>query len=749
MRRLLGSALVATALAASVVPGARAAEPAPDLAADPAASVDPLIGTWAPGFVNPGPVLPHGMVGLGPDTEGPFNYGGYLFHNTTITGFSHVHLSAGVPQGGQVPFMPVTGDPDTRDLSEAGWPNPVPAYASPFTHATERAEPGFYGVRLDRYGVDVELTATERAGFHRYTFGAGDEAAVVVDAGRDLKGRHPATVSAPDSRTLTGSVTTDGPDHTVHFFARFDRPFAAELADGRAVLRFGRAGVVRAKVGISYVDRAGARRNLDAEIPGWDFDAVRRAARARWNEALGRVEVEGGTDAERRSFTTALYHALLFPNLFSDVDGRYVGFDDVVHRAPAGAPQYTQFSLWDSYRGQNQLLATIEPDVYADMVTSLLRDAEQGGRLPRWALANRAPDYMSGDPVIPFVGEAWCRGLLDGPTRRRLRTEMAELVADRHPTYLARGFQPTPVPASPVEVLEGGPRDAGTTLEYGVAEFALALMTGDLAMADRSTRGYRSLLDPDSRWIRPRHEDGSWLQAFAPENGYGFQEGTSWQYSWLVPHDLRGLYDGMGGDAVVQQRLDTFFALPPRAQNQITLFGLEYRGNQYAPGNEHDLHAPFLYTYAGAPWKTQRLVRDLVDTLFTPTPDGLPGNDDLGALSGWLVWAMLGLGPVTPGAPLHTIGSPVFERATLHLPGGDLVIDAPGASPTAPFVRSAALDGAPLERAWVRHDELTGGATLRLDVGPVPDARWGADPASAPPSWSTHDLAAFGCRSGA
>jgi predicted alpha-1,2-mannosidase len=717
----IGGVLLALLLLAVAVPAPRATA-APDRAAE----VDPLIGTVAPGFVNPGPVLPHGMVGLGPDTEGPLNYGGYLFHNSSITGFSHVHMSAGVPRGGQIPVLPVTGP--VRE--------PI---ASPFSHADEEAEAGYYRVRLLRYGIDVELTATERAGMHRWSFPPGLPAAAVFDIGRDLTGTQEAEVRR-EGDVLLGHVRSSDMDHRVFFAARFDRPFTATIDGGRAVVSFGDGpGVVHAKVGISYVDEAGALGNVDAEIPGWDFDAVRAAARDAWNEALGRIEITGGTALDRTRFSTALYHAQLFPNLLSDVDGRYPGLDDRIHTAPRDEPQYTGFSLWDSYRGQNQLLAVIDPDAYADMVTSLLRDHEQGGELPRWVFANRAPNHMSGDPVVPFIAEAWCRGLVPPPQRRPLYDAMRSLVDKRPPTYLAHGYAPVPKPANPLEVLEGGPREAGTTLEWGVAEHALALMAPSVAeqreLVQRS-QGWRALLDPQTRWIRPRHDDGSWLDSFLPENGYGFQEGTSWQYSWLVMQDVAGLVDAMGGAGVVRQRLDTFFALPARVQNQLTVFGIEYRGNQYAPGNEHDLQAPFLYSWVGAPWRTQEEAREAL-TAFTPTPDGLPGNDDLGALSGWLVWTMLGVYPITPGAPIYTVASPVFERAVVHRPGrSDLVIEAPGASPAAPYVAASSL-----ERPWFGEDV----DHVRLEMSPLPNRSLWADAALAPPSQSTHDLEAFAC----
>lgn len=730
--------------------------------------VDPMIGTFPAGFTHPGAVRPRGMVALGPDTEGPFNYGGYLANNLFITGFSHVHMSAGVPQGGQFPVMPVVGPVLDGDLSDSGWPEPFPHYASPFDKLTEVARPGYYAVTLLRYGVRAEMAATERAGLHRYAFPAVGPSQLVLHAGRDIKGRGPARVWLDEDGWLNGSMDVRSPDYTVHFAARLDRDFSLRSLDGAAltadevlegegigvVLEFDGAGdAVLLKVGISYVDSDGARRNAEHEIPHWDFERVVSGGVDAWEAALRRIEVEGGTAADRVRFYTALYRAQKFPNLISDVDGRYRGPDDAVHIS--ARPRYTQFSLWDSYRGQNQLLAEIDPEAYVDMVDSQLDFYRQAGTLPRWQLAYRNPGYMSGDPAVFFVGEALCRGLL--PEREHELFDAMRDTAEQRADQIVQGFVPVSRVDNVSAQLSQGDRGAGTTLEFGLADFTLALVADRLGNAVEAERlrgrslNYRNLQDPDSGWIRPRHEDGAWLEPFFPSSPYGFQEGTSWQYSWLAMHDLRGLYDGMGGDGTVERRLDTFFGWPlsllplawPTVQEYITLFGVVYVGNQFAPGNQHDLQAPWLYHYLGKPWKSAAVASSAA-SLHTPTIAGLPGNDDLGSLSGWLVWNMLGIYPMNPGTPLFVIGSPVFERAVLRRPGGDLQIEAPGSSPLAGYVRDAAIDGEPLARSWFVMPRDS--ATLQLDVGALPRMAWGRDPEQRPPSISTHPLADFGCR---
>jgi predicted alpha-1,2-mannosidase len=728
--------------------------------------VDPMIGTFPPGFVNPGPVRPHGMVGLGPDTEGPLNYGGYLVNNLLITGFSHVHMSAGVPQGGQFPVMPVVGPVTPGDLSDSGWPSPLPLYASPFDRLTEYSRPGYYAVTLLRYGVRAELTSSERAGLHRYSFPPLSDAQLVLHPGRDLKGAAPATLQLHEDGWITGRMSTRSPDHTLHFAATADRAFTLRTLDGQpvstgdlveaeglgVVLSFEGAGAVLFKLGVSYVDAEGARRNVETEIPHWDFERTVAESREAWQQALARILVEGGAAGDRTRFYSALYRAQTFPNLLSDVDGRYRGGDDQIHTA--ARPRYTQFSLWDSYRGQNQLLAEINPEAYVDMVDSLLDYYDKGGELPRWQLAYRNPGYMSGDPGVLFIAEALCRGMVDARAAQ-LYAAMNDTV-ERRAESLALGYLPVPRLDNPLAQLEDGARGAGTTLEFGLADFALALVADRLddraraeTLAARSLN-YRNLQDPDSGWIRPRHEDGEWLTPFLPESPYGFQEGTSWQYSWLAMHDLRGLFDGMGGDDTVEGRLDTFFGWPvslvpvlwPTVQNQITLFGIFYLGNQFAPGNEHDLQAPWLYHYLGKPWKSAAMSAAAA-SIYTPTFNGLPGNDDLGALSGWLVWNMLGVYPMNPGAPLYVIGSPQFRRATVQRPGGDLIIEAPGRNLLGGYVTSARIDGENLAQSWFHMPRQA--SELRLDMSALPAPGWARQPEDRPPSLSTHGLEAFGC----
>jgi predicted alpha-1,2-mannosidase len=706
--------------------------PAAARAGDLASYVDPTIGTAPPGFVFPGAAVPFGMVQNSPDTNGPFAYSGYLATDPLIRGFSLVHLSGpGVQKAGDVPFMPT--------ISPAPSNNDPNVYGSTFSHVAERAEAGYYRVHLDQ-GTDVELTASTRAAMQRYTFPPTPTAGVLIDVSRSAEGVHDGEFRVTGPSEVSGVARGR---YSVHFVARFSRPFTSTKvlkASGNGAagwVGFDTATgprTVTARIGISFVDEAGARRNLDAEAPNFDFDAMHARARAGWNTELGRAAVHGGTNAQLKPFYTALYHAMLHPNVFQDADGRYMGFDEKPHVA-AGRTQYANFSLWDTYRAENQLLALLEPRRYRDMLRSLLDDARLGGKLPRWGEQYIDPAHMSGDPAVQMIADGVCRGLISRSDATGLYRASTGLVKSR-PAELARyGYLP------------GKP---GTTLEFGVADFSLALVADSLGLTKDARRWagdslrYRKLLDPSTHFVRPRNADGSFASPFDPTDEKGFQEGNSWQYSWLDMHDARGLFKLIGGDGAAAGRLDQMFTQPPETQATSTLEGTTYRTNQFAPGNEHDLEIPYLYTWARRPSSTATRLRTL-QRLYRPSIDGLPGNDDLGSLSAWHVFNDIGFGPVTPGAPFYVIGSPAFDRVVLRPDGGAPVrLEAPGTSLVNQYVTGATLGGKPLGRAWLPEAALRG-RTLRLAMGPNPSPSWATGAGDVPPSLSTSPLGAFGC----
>lgn len=772
-------------VAGSTVTLARAAE-------DPLDLVDPMIGTMGSGFVFPGPAAPFGMVQLSPDTEGPFAYTGYQYIDRKIRGFSHVHTqSMGVYEGGEVPIMP-TVDEVVTDVLE---------YEQPFSHAQEQAEVGSYRVSFAD-GITAELTAGVRVGMHRYTFPAGRWGNVIIDAGRNVgngdlfgtngenvPGTVPAAVAIADDGTVTGAVNEggDGRDYKVYFAIRASAtPDAvgtyasrgAAAQDGvrtatgpgaGAYLRFAPTGTARTvilSVGISFVDREGAIRNLETELAGapFGFDAVLAKTRDSWRRELATIKVEGGTPADQIAFETALYHAQHHPNVFQDADGRYRGYDDAIHRIgapgdamPAGSDYYANFSLWDTYRTAMPLLSWIQPARYTDMLRSLHAIAEQGGRLPHWGWMNVYADFMIGTPAFPSIADGICRGLLDDePELREALYQDARRMAfveHRDPVYLELGYVPADQ-GGPGQVGEGG----SSTLEFATNDLSLALVADWLGhVGDRDAlvvraANWRKQFDPETRFMRPRNRDGSWVgNPYHPELPDGWVEGTGWQYTWLVPQDPGGLFAAMGDEAAVQQRLDTFFSLPAlvvaphvmaEAQQKLTAYGIAYYGNQYAPSNEHDLQAPWLYAYTGSPWKTQAAVR-AYQTLYRPTPDGLPGNDDLGTMSAWFVWSAMGLYPVQAGAPVYTIATPSFDRIVVTpaaIGAAGTTIEAPGASLANRFVGGVTVNGVPNAAGSVTQASIQG-AVLAITPQAIPALA----PRTPRPSISTHPLAAFSC----
>ena len=703
--------------------------------------VDPMIGTLGTGWVFPGAAVPFGMVQNSPDTLGPLVYAGYMGNDAAIRGFSLIHLSGvGVPESGDVPFMPWVG---------AGEPPAEPSeYAVPFTHANEQAGAGSYSVRLAN-AVNVELTATPRVALQRYAFPPGVEPTVIVDPRHNNRtaADGPGSTAPEGSFRRTGDAEITGStfngSYRVFFVARFDRPIAAMGAHWVRFAGDAPANTVTMRAGISFVDEEGAQRNLDAEAPAArSFDDLRAAAYSAWDRELQAIRVEGGTIADRRSFYTALYHALLHPNVFEDVDGRYRGFDDVIRSSP-GRTHYANFSLWDTYRGHSQLMATLDPDRYVDMLRSLLADAEQGGRLPRWAMHDFDPAYMTGDPAIPTIAEGVCRGIVPDDLAQELYSRAVDLRRFRPPGLAERGY---------LNLAEAR-YAAATTLEYGIADFALALLARRLGRDDEAERwlaqslNYRNLVDPATKWLRPRNADGSWYTTDSPlgwdtaGDQTGYHEGNAWQYAWLVPHDFAGLFAEMGAE-LANERLDHLFAAPAEVQNRLQLYGVYYRFDTWAPGNEHDLLAPFAYAFTDRPWKVQEELRE-AQQLYLPQPHGLPGNDDLGALSAFHLWSTLGIGPFTPGAPLLTVTAPVFDRATIEVGGQKpFVIESPGVGP---YVASATLNGKSLPRPWFGAEAVRPGGVLRLERAALPDRAWGSAPADRPPSASDSPLSRFGC----
>ena len=751
----------------------RHSNPTPDYGGD----VNVFAGTGAAGNTFPGPDLPFGMVQWSPDTTSSGAPSGYRYEDHAIRGFSLTHLSgSGCPIYEDIPFMPVLGAPRPS-------PAVLPAaYRSGFWHADETGAPGYYSVGLAS-GVRVELTATTRAGFGRFTYPRGAAATMLITTGRtDAHGQGPSTVRI-DPATWTISGQASGGEfcghtsnhYTVYFVAQFNRPFAeygawqgravrpgASGASGRgsgAYVSFAAAAnpVVLARVGLSFVSIDGARANLAAEAPSGfttaDFDLVRGEAAAAWDRALGRIEVSGGSQADTRTFYTMLYHALLFPSTFDDADGRYIAFDGRVHVSVYPNPNprardlpYTQranISGWDIYRTQVPLVTMLNPRVGSDIAQSLVSNAYYGGALPRWPIANNDTGTMVGDPADAIIAGAYAFGARGFNTQRALgfmvqgvRSPVARPngVVERPDgaLYARQGY----IPQGPHRSRGGWTEATATTLEYATDDFALAQYAR--ALGDTTTQnaamgraqGWQNIFDVAQGYIMPRIVDGTWDRATTPTTE--MVEGDAAQYTWMAPFNLRRLFDLMGGPARVVARLNTFFTHLNTGST-----------SPYAwLGNEPTLGTPWEYDYAGAPWRTQGVVRRALLSLYGARPTGYPGNDDMGEMSSWYIFAALGFYPETPGSDVLALDSPLFPRVTLHLPGGDVRIVAPHASETTPYIQGVSLHGRPYTRPWLHFSVLAHGATLRFDLSATPTTAWGSSPSVAPPSWDDGTAAA-------
>jgi predicted alpha-1,2-mannosidase len=746
-----------------------------------AAFVDPFIGTGnspLPDYLGgnasantfPGATLPFGMVQFSPDSEKGFtstDRGSYQYHDTAIRGFSLTHLSGpGCPIFGDVPIMPIVGGVKASPAKEPG------AYVAKFSHERERASPGFYEVALET-GVKVGLTATTRTGFGVFSFPAGRPATLLINVGRNATGVQDAEWRAEGDRRMSGSVSSGGfcgarNRYVLYFAAEFDRPFASfgswdsdrvlpgvspakgkQNTGGYVTFDPSAGSIVRMKIGVSYVSVENARSNLRAENEAWDFDAVRNAARARWNDALSRLEARGGTESERRVFYTALYHALLHPTTFSDANGDYLGFDERIRRSP-GRVQYTNFSGWDVYRSQIPLVALLFPEEASDMMQSLVNAAEQGGGLPIWSVANDESGNMVGDPATASIASAYAFGARNFDTRAALRA-MVTNATDPHArsrSYPARNALADYLKYGYIPMEQKGLRGSpSVALEYQTSDFALAQFAR--RMGDTKTHGemmrraqwWTRLFDPESKYIRGRWQDGSWLPGFdfkemlyKPELPWRYDshksyvEGNAAQYTWMIPHNMRGLFDRIGGNEAVIRRLDTFF----------TEFNAGPDRPYFFIGNEPVFPVPWAYNYAGQPWKTQHITRRVLTELFTDTPGGIPGNDDLGATSSWVVFAAIGMYPSVPGVGGFSLNSPLFPDITVRMgrSGRALRILADSASARAPYVQRLSLDDRPFERTWLPYESFERGATLRFTLSDQPNTNWATHPSGAPPSFN-------------
>lgn len=722
---------------------ASAAARVPADTANYARLVNPFIGTGGHGHTFPGASLPFGMVQLSPDTRvrGWDACAGYHYSDSTILGFSHTHLSGtGAIDYGDILLMPTIG---ALQLTPGSEDQPQSGYRSRFRHATEQAHAGFYRVVLDEHDIAVELTTTSRAALHKYVFPASTEANIILDL---LHGLGPDRVLAAElefvsNTEIVGLRRSQGwaADQRVYFVAQFSQPFATfgVAKDGRILPgRAKAAGTnlqafvrystrpqqeILVKVGLSAVSIAGARRNLEHEIPNWDFARVRRAAEAAWHAALGKITITGGSADEITVFYTALYHTLLAPNLFMDVDGRYRGRDGRVHRAEHFT-NYTVFSLWDTFRATHPLFTILERERSRDFIKTMLAQYQQAGRLPVWELAGNETGTMIGYHAVPVITDAYAKGIRGFEAGQALAAMRRSAEANELGLRLYRAFGYIPA--------EHEAESVSKTLEYAYDDWCLAQMAGWLGERETErvylerAQFYRNLFEPQTGFLRGRR-NGGWIVPFDPaEVIFEYTEANAWHYRFFVPHAVNDHIALLGGDAAFIAKLDSLFhadsALPGKYQPDISgMIG------QYAHGNEPCHHVAYLYNYAGAPWKTQERVREIMTKFYTNSPEGLCGNDDCGQLSAWFVFSALGFYPVCPGSDYYVIGSPLFEQATLRLEDGTrFVIAGEQVSAANQYVQSARLDGKDYRQSFLRHADLMAGGKLTLQMGAEPNYHW-------------------------
>jgi predicted alpha-1,2-mannosidase len=761
----------------------------------PADYVNPFTGTDFFGHTFPGAALPFGMVHLSPDmnNDGWTYAAGYIYSGNSIMGFSHTHWSGvGMVNGGDILLMPATGNklqtvPGTLE-------NPEEGYRSRFDHADESASPGYYSVILKDYNIKAELTSTRRVGFHRYTFPESEDSRIILDLGHQLGSNSSQELSElkiADNNTIEG-VKSSG-SGKVYFIAEFSKPFRyygtfdnefktpesggsiwpyKNGEKGRDVgafvtFRTSEKEQILVKVGISYVSIEGARKNLEEEIPDWNFDLIRKNAIAIWNTELSRIKISGASDDQKEIFYTAMYHSLLAQYISQDTDGKYMGPDKKVHLAK-GYDYYASFSCWDTYRSQHPLLTLIAPDHVNDFIKSVEAKTRQYGWLPAQHFQNVFGEAMVGDHLIPIIVDAYVKGYRDYDVNFLYEAMRRKALEDPKPPiplaagrsglkfYIENGYTPVD------KVTESVPNTLELAYDdWCIAQLAKALgKESDYELFMKRASNYRNLWDSKTQFMRPRKYDGSWLEAldgheqeivkdgahsyyryFDPllvgrrPNRY-YTESNAWQYIWSVQHDIQGLTDLFGGKPQFIAKLDTFFEMspditPPKYVGVVGTIG------QYVQGNQPSHHVAYLYDYAGEPWKTQMRVRQVCEELYRSGPGGICGNEDMGSLSSWYVLSSMGFYAVTPGSPYYSIGSPLFGKVTIDVgKNKSFIIEALNNSPENKYIQSASLNGRSLTRTWLTQDEITAGGTLHFDMGPEPNKNWGTGKDDAPPSMS-------------
>ena len=722
--------------------------------------VNLFIGTGGHGHTFPGPLRPHGMIQPSPDTR-IYQWdacSGYHYSDSSINGFSHTHLSGtGIGDYGDVLLMPTVGVQDYRYM---GYDSQQTAYASEFSHEDEVATPGYYGVLLKRYDVFAELTATERGALHRYRFPESDKSGFIIDLDYSLQRQEnqDMQLEAISDTEIVGWKRTQGwaENQQIGFYMQFSKPFSCKIVDtpievewngekrmlpqSKALLQFAttEGEEIFVKVGISAVDVEGARRNVEMEIPTWNFDSIAMETRNIWNDYLASVQVESSDETAKKIFYTALYHTAVHPSLFTDVDGRYRGMDQLVHRAENNTDIYTVYSLWDTFRALHPLMTIIQPELNDRFMLSLMQKYREGGILPMWELAGNYTATMIGYHAVSTLVDAYMKGskAVDGHELLKACIRSAEydttgIVASRRmigglmpiSKYYKNTIGYIPYDKENESVAKG--------LEYAYNDWCISLLAKSLGETEISERyktlagAYRHYFDASTGFMRGKSISGEWHTPFNPRysdhRNDDYCEGTAWQWTWFVPHDVDGLMELMGGREAFIERLDSLFLADSSIDGPLISADISGMIGQYAHGNEPSHHIVHLYNYVEQPWKTQQLVDSILYSQYFDDPNGLSGNEDCGQMSAWYVMNAMGFYQVCPGAPIYSIGRPIFDKVSIPFPNEktfEIIVH--NNSRQNKYIQSMRLDGVELESPFFMHNDIMKGGTLVIEMGDTP-----------------------------
>ena len=716
---------------------------------NPVDFIDPFIGTGFHGHTYPGATVPFGAVQLSPDTRaGNWDAcAGYHYDDSTITGFSHTHLSGtGCIDLGDLLIRPTT---QSIDLSKKTICTPTV-----FRHEDEKAEAGYYAVLLHEEGIRAELTATAHTGVHRYTFPKESTPTVIVDLKHSLDNEHiyESSLQVVNPHEMTGMRNTRGwsDNQRIYFVIQCSQPFEkatlvsnqkalegkeAEGTDLQALLKFKdrTSEPIVMKVGLSIVSVENARENLQAEVEGFDFDAVKQAAYHTWNDAVSAIKVEGGTEEQKTNFYTALYHSMVVPNVVSDVNGQYRRHDQTIGQLPQGAVQYSTFSLWDTFRAWNPMMTLIDTTLVTNMIHSFLHIYDASGELPLWPLSAGETGTMIGYHSASVIADAYMKGIRGFDAEKALEalvvsSEKNQKGADY---YISKGFIPSNIKKESISCL----------LEFAYDDWCIAQLAQALGKQEiydtyiRRSQQYLNVFDGATRFFRPKRMDGNWETPFNPnEVGRAYTEATAWQYRFFVPHDVNGMVQLFGGKEAFTSALDDIFHTDAQVDGDLVdITGLI---GQYAHGNEPSHHIAYLYNYIGQPWKTQAMTRRLLDEMYAPTPEGIVGNEDCGQMSAWYILSSLGLYAVCPGSNEFTFTTPLFEKATLQLANGKTLTITANHPEKNLYIDKVELNGKEIETNFVTYEQLMGGGELHFSLTDQPNRKRGVTADSAPYSFT-------------